>query len=915
MELCVELARPLPPSTAADFDLCLAERLGAASGLAPHLADKAAVRFPSSKAAYVATCLYALCQWDTVVASTADSLTAPSSIASYKTVSVLMEICVSWGFAWDDSLDSQLFALECCMMLTQGMLKPNSKSTWIKHFVINKYLPALCTCLISLSTLGPLNTAATIPIPTFDVTGILDGRFKLKNDRPHSAAFAVLTNMLSAAISPTTSMRVVLQLMASAQRAVPTDKFQSVCGAVLSVLLLQPQGVKALLQETLSLDGEDEDSAAVAEGISATAMRGLAGTVKVLGAVSRRSGSADAYFSAIGAQLLGILREASSDGKNADIKKLHAATVYVVIQLTNQRPQYSKRHIHDIALAPFRRAFGGSRPQETAMHDLDGNVVVASEREIADSFIPLYCLYEFQASNNLVAKQSNIMEMLKSLVRMTPLPKLATLVSGLVLFDGANAGGLVPFLRLGPSGGVVFVLRRDENLLIVNNPDAFVEFLLCMDQPELTTEVFLSLLEFYARSDSSAVRDTATDSFGLAEDPRNLVVAQILLSLINRFGASLVKGATKIVDLVKRIVVDTNVDAGCMLLCLTILKGIFASADPNDDIKQRFGLADFTVVLQALEQHKDGGISTVARDVRLLISSRSQQQSDGTALDANTISSKRQFAESMLELSDELLPVRAHGIDEIRKMILRKDPVARENLTTILCAFLDMVQDEDSFIYLHAISGLAALTDSFPQETITQIMVQYVDTSLSMDYRLRIGQVALHTIQRMGAILFVHRATTTPIMTSILRVAVGIGENAGARGENSVAAELRNSATVLLSEIAQTAPRALIPVFEEVMRHVEDVLKVAPFGGKTADDWRAARGAAVLVLAGIVRAIAEDLRIVRQGDGGFPKGTMKRVYERLKIVNEGDTDELVRHNAGVALGDLKDLLAGSLDAR
>jgi len=57
--------------------------------------------------------------------------------------------------------------------------------------------------------------------------------------------------------------------------------------------------------------------------------------------------------------------------------------------------------------------------------------------------------------------------------------------------------------------------------------------------------------------------------------------------------------------------------------------------------------------------------------------------------------SEEQFKEAMKDMADELLPVRAHGMTELRHMILKRDEVANENLDDIIKIFLNQIEDQD----------------------------------------------------------------------------------------------------------------------------------------------------------------------------------------------------------------------------
>jgi len=57
--------------------------------------------------------------------------------------------------------------------------------------------------------------------------------------------------------------------------------------------------------------------------------------------------------------------------------------------------------------------------------------------------------------------------------------------------------------------------------------------------------------------------------------------------------------------------------------------------------------------------------------------------------------SEEQFRQAMKDMADELLPVRAHGMTQLRNMILKRDEVANENLDDIIKIFLNQIEDQD----------------------------------------------------------------------------------------------------------------------------------------------------------------------------------------------------------------------------
>ncbi|CAG8808207.1 16901_t:CDS:2, partial [Racocetra fulgida] len=106
-------------------------------------------------------------------------------------------------------------------------------------------------------------------------------------------------------------------------------------------------------------------------------------------------------------------------------------------------------------------------------------------------------------------------------------------------------------------------------------------------------------------------------------------------------------------------------------------------------------------------------------------------------------------------LQDDILPIKARGLVMLKEMVLEKDIIVdeRDNLNKVLDIFVNMVQDEESFIYFNAVKGLSALTDIHGEKIMKKLMAIYVDGSQNLDNRLRVGEAILQTIQRCGDVL------------------------------------------------------------------------------------------------------------------------------------------------------------------
>ncbi len=119
-------------------------------------------------------------------------------------------------------------------------------------------------------------------------------------------------------------------------------------------------------------------------------------------------------------------------------------------------------------------------------------------------------------------------------------------------------------------------------------------------------------------------------------------------------------------------------------------------------------------------------------------------------------------------LQDPLLPVRAHGLLLLRELVGVRAGIAPHEAVrglepAIRDVFLQAVQDDDSYMFLNAVQGLAALANSFGTDVLRALVRVYADglqgvgagalTGQDIDVRLRIGEALGQVIRRCGETL------------------------------------------------------------------------------------------------------------------------------------------------------------------
>jgi len=116
-------------------------------------------------------------------------------------------------------------------------------------------------------------------------------------------------------------------------------------------------------------------------------------------------------------------------------------------------------------------------------------------------------------------------------------------------------------------------------------------------------------------------------------------------------------------------------------------------------------------------------------------------------------------------LQDALLPVRAHGLLLLRELVTVRPGITPHEAVRALepairDIFMQAIQDDDSYIFLNAVQGMATLANSFGADVLRALVRVYADdlqgvgvgdlTQQDIDMRLRIGEALGQVIRRCG---------------------------------------------------------------------------------------------------------------------------------------------------------------------
>ncbi|KAM4573366.1 transport and Golgi organization protein 6 homolog isoform 2-T2 [Odontesthes bonariensis] len=247
---------------------------------------------------------------------------------------------------------------------------------------------------------------------------------------------------------------------------------------------------------------------------------------------------------------------------------------------------------------------------------------------------------------------------------------------------------------------------------------------------------------------------------------------------------------------------------------------------------------------------------------------------------------RKPLSEWLLEACDPDVPTRAFALRMLTQKVQRRDPEAVQAQEKVLPLFLENLEHEDSFVYLSAIQGLAALADSYPDRILERLLKDFqTGPSLpsssqerSLETRLKVGEVLMRASRALGE-LAPHLGR--PLVSVFLR------------GTKDPDQSVRASSLSNLGELCQRLDYALGPLAQEISSCLTALIKTE----KEAE----VRRAAVHVIALLLRGLSDKTTQVL-GD------VLLDLYRALKWVVRSDPDEVAVLHAQLALEELDDVM-------
>ncbi|KAL0849369.1 hypothetical protein ABMA28_013675 [Loxostege sticticalis] len=366
-------------------------------------------------------------------------------------------------------------------------------------------------------------------------------------------------------------------------------------------------------------------------------------------------------------------------------------------------------------------------------------------------------------------------------------------------------------------------------------------------------------------------------------DEQYITVLQLLseLSTSPKILSSLKSNPSTVLNFIEHFIVSSKKrsEEECVTIALVLLNTILSNSQQSGDLKKRF--EQLIPVLKSIAED-DASINNVlcAEALSLIMSEETKQDQAS------------EFQKAVSDVFDSLLPVRAHGMIALTKLIDKKDQETISKKHYVFCLFQEYLKDPDSYIYLAAINGIASLGTYCPEDVLHVLCKEFLqisstDTNLETktdqnkiaELRMKIGDVIVKVTKRLGEMAIVHK---TILLNTVL---------CGCRDDDPL---IRTSALSNLAEICLVLHYKMGSIIYEVLLCIWSILET--------DKAIECRRAAVMVISSLIKGLGKEV-LVQLKDNLLP------IYRTLKdVYNNNDEDSVLRLHAQIALEELNDIV-------
>lgn len=341
-------------------------------------------------------------------------------------------------------------------------------------------------------------------------------------------------------------------------------------------------------------------------------------------------------------------------------------------------------------------------------------------------------------------------------------------------------------LKVTPLNDEIKLQRIQEVFLDIDLAvNCFNELLKMLNEPDVIKDLFLSVMNRWVRATGNSMKKEDTLNENVQNSLLVLVDLKLLEKMNEHFKDDIIRKPQDVLLLVDELLDFCGEDAiddkyssiagatqdsddeddetedpavneesflvqpessNTFITLLKLLSAVLSSTKPEELIGSKTILESITNTLSRYDRNEScqslkTNISKIlARDFVL------NTQEDGDKLKTQ----KFLLQKAMANLNDSSVPIRAHGLYELRSLIEQKSPLLETEL--VLNLHIKQLHEQDPFIYLNAIKGLVSLCQVQPEKSMEFLLDFYRNENRKhcLDDLLRVGEVLMNYIMDSG---------------------------------------------------------------------------------------------------------------------------------------------------------------------
>lgn len=284
---------------------------------------------------------------------------------------------------------------------------------------------------------------------------------------------------------------------------------------------------------------------------------------------------------------------------------------------------------------------------------------------------------------------------------------------------------------------------------------------------------------------------------------------------------------------------------------IKLTESFSTTANPGLSARAEPVLNDIFSLLEPLANNPSQSVRPLALEARMVMTARlaSTPGPRRPSKNADEEDVQEIYQKALKLLQDPILPVRAHGLLLLRQLVSQpsnspdKRQIDPALVPAILSVFLQSVQDDDSYMFLNAVQGLAAMVDTFGKDVLRALIKVYSQgldgiggttlTQHELDTRIRVGEALGQVIRRCGDALsiygtqyFILAHLIWMLTWSIITVDILLPPLFNLVRSSHIPTTLRTSALSLLAESENTNSLSLLPYATTLFEAMIDLLQI-----------------------------------------------------------------------------------------